>query len=203
MTSDGLPEREMAACLAAGDHPNLIGALGRLVDHPERGQGLLMRLVPATWRVLAGPPSGASCSRDVYAPSLHLQAESALRIAHGIAAAGAHLHARGLSHGDLYAHNVPWDGEAGHAVLSDFGAASALPPGPMGGALRRIEVRAWGLLLGELLDRSDMGPAAASLRALEAACTGPDVRARPSMREVVATLDPLISDRPREALSHA
>ena len=36
MTSDGLPEREMAACLAAGEHPNLTGALGRLVDHPTR-----------------------------------------------------------------------------------------------------------------------------------------------------------------------
>ena len=190
MTSDGLPEREMAACLAAGDHPNLTGALGRLVDHPERGHGLVMRLVPAHWRALAGPPSRESCSRDIYAPGLRLSAETALRIARGIAASAAHLHARGLSHGDLYAHNVLWDGVTGRAVLSDFGAASTLPPGPAGDALRRIEVRAWGLLFGEVLDRSDPGPDAA-LRALGAACTGADVEARPLMDEVVETLDAL------------
>ena len=46
MTSDGLPEREMEACLAAGGHPNLTGALGRIVDHPDGTDGLLMPLLP-------------------------------------------------------------------------------------------------------------------------------------------------------------
>ena len=192
MTSDGLPEREMAACLAAGDHPNLTGALGRLVDHPERRDGLLMRLLPPTWRVLAGPPSLATCSRDVFAPDLRFETETALRIARAIAVAVAHLHARGLSHGDLYAHNVIWDGKAGQAVLSDFGAASALPSGPLGEAFRRIEVRAWGLLLGELLDRCE--GSAAALRDLEAACTDPDPHARPPMAEVVAAIAKLGAD---------
>ncbi|MGM9458222.1 hypothetical protein, partial [Lacticaseibacillus rhamnosus] len=49
MGSDGLPEREIEACLAAGDHPALIGALGRLVSHPEGTPGLLLRLVPPHW----------------------------------------------------------------------------------------------------------------------------------------------------------
>ncbi len=72
MTSDGLPEREMAACLAAGAHPHLTGGLGRLADHPDGTQGLLMPLLPEGWRVLAGPPSLESCSRDVYEPGLRL-----------------------------------------------------------------------------------------------------------------------------------
>jgi hypothetical protein len=185
MTSDGLPEREMAACLAAGAHPNLTGALGQLVDHPRQVEGLLMPLLPAHWRVLAGPPSRASCSRDVYDPTLELDLETALRIARGIGLAATHLHDRGLLHGDLYGHNVLWDGAVGEAVLSDFGAASFLPEsGPE--AYQRLEVRAWGLLLGELLDlcREDTGQLSA-WRNLQQACTQPDAAARPLLAEAL------------------
>ncbi len=186
MTSDGLPEREMAACLAAGEHPNLTGALGRIVDHPDGAEGLLMPLLPDGWRVLAGPPSPESCSRDVYAPELRLASDVARRIARDVAAGAAHLHQRGLQHGDLYGHNVLWDGADGAAVLSDFGAAAFLPTGEE----RRwtpLDVRAFGLLLGELLDRVE-GQAPAALRALEAACVQPDTAARPSMAQVLDAL---------------
>ncbi|GJE54228.1 MULTISPECIES: leucine-rich repeat-containing protein kinase family protein [Methylobacterium] len=186
MTSDGLPEREMAACLAAGDHPNLTGGLGRLVGHPDGMEGLALRLLPSHWRVLAGPPSLSSCSRDVYDPALRLDPGVALRIAHATASAAAHLHERGLLHGDLYAHNLLWDGTAGAAVLSDFGAASMLPPGPAGEALQRIEVKAWGLLLGELLARCEAGRD--DIGTLARACTQPDPKDRPLMAEVVAAL---------------
>ena len=50
------------------------------------------------------------------------------------AEACAHLHARGILHGDLYGHNILWDGTDGAAVVSDFGAASTLPAGPAGAA---------------------------------------------------------------------
>lgn len=191
MTSDGLPEREMAACLGAGRHPNLTGALGQVVGHPDGAQGLLMPLLPETWRVLAGPPSLASCSRDVYDPALRLTPAAALRIARDVAQGAAHLHARGLLHGDLYAHNTLWDGLTGAAVLSDFGAASRLPPGPESAAWQRIETRAFGLLLGELLDRCASEPEEiARLRDLKRTCTQADVTARPLMAEVV----PIMSD---------
>ncbi|MEH0197291.1 leucine-rich repeat-containing protein kinase family protein [Caulobacter sp. CCNWLY153] len=186
MTSDGLPEREMAACLAAGEHPNLTGALGRIEGHPDGAEGLLMPLLPESWRVLAGPPSAQSCSRDVYAPDLAFPLDAARRIARDVAAGAARLHGRGLQHGDLYAHNVLWDGDTGAAVLSDFGAAAFLPAGEEG-RWTPLDVRAFGLLLGELLDRVD-GQAPAALRALEAACVQPDGAARPSMAEILAAL---------------
>lgn len=188
MTSDGLPEREMAACLAAGAHPNLTAAYGRLADHPEGVDALLMPLLPAHWRALAGPPSLASCSRDVYDPELRLDRAGALRIATGVAKAAAHLHSRGILHGDLYAHNTLWDGDAGEVVLSDFGAACALPVGDQGNAWKRIEVRAWGLLLGEVLDRCEAEPGMTKLRELERACVQGDPSARPLMDEVVGAL---------------
>lgn len=201
MTSDGLPEREMEACLAAGRHPHLTGALGRIEGHPDGEQGLLMPLIPEGWRVLAGPPSLESCSRDVYAPDLALASATALRIAAGIARAAAHLHGRSVLHGDLYAHNTLWDGIAGEAVLSDFGAASRLPCGEAGLSWQRVEIRAWGLLLGELLDRCAEEPReATALRALERVCCQADPRARPAMAEVVETLSALLSpDRHADA----
>ncbi len=186
MTSDGLPEREMEACLAAGTHPALTGALGRLEGHPDGAQGLLLRLLPLHWRVLAGPPSLASCSRDVYDPALRLDPEHVLRIAQSVAEAVAHLHGRGLLHGDVYAHNTLWDAGTGAAVLSDFGAASALPAGAGGAALGQIEVRALGILLGELLDRCDQPPT--DLRSLEQVCLRADPAQRPGPAEVAAML---------------
>ena len=186
MTSDGLPERELAASLAAGEHPNLTGALGRLTGHPDGLDGLVMTLLPDRWRPLAGPPSLESCSRDVYGPSLRISPDILRRIAAGTAAAAAHLHAHGLLHGDLYAHNVLWDGAAGDAVLSDFGAASFLPAGPDGVALRRLDVLAWGLLLGELLDRCAGAPSA--WRLLQRQCVDPEPAARPSLAEALDLL---------------
>ena len=189
MTSDGLPEREMAACLTAGEHPHLTGALAQLVGHPEGTQGLLMPLLPAHWRILAGPPSPESCSRDVYDPALRLDLDVALRIARGIAAGTAHLHDKGLTHGDLYAHNILWDGATGQAVLSDFGAASRLPAGADGG-WRRLEVRAWGLLLGELLERCGLQASPPdTLWALQAACVQADVAARPTLAAILDVLE--------------
>jgi hypothetical protein len=188
MTSDGLPEREMAACLAAGGHRHLIGARARLVDHPEQRQGLLMPLVPSHWRVLAGPPSLQSCSRDVYDPTLRLDVASALRLARGVAQAAGHLHGRGLLHGDLYGHNILWDGLAGEAVLTDFGAASFLPE-QGAQAYQKLDVRAWGLLLGELLDLCDEAASRLAVwRDLEEACTQPDPAARPMLDEALEVL---------------
>lgn len=200
MTSDGLPEREMAATLAAGTHPHLIGALGRLTDHPERLQGLLMPLLPQHWRVLAGPPSLESCSRDVYDAALRLDLPVALRIARGVGAAALHLHRCGMLHGDLYGHNVLWDGTSGEAVLSDFGAASFLPGdtstatsgGPVGlspAALKRTEVRAWGVLLGELLDLT--AQASPALRTLQQRCIDEDLALRPTLPEALEALEAL------------
>jgi hypothetical protein len=187
MTSDGLPEREMAACLAAGEHPNLTGALAQLIDHPDQAQGLLMPLLPADWRVLAGPPSLESCSRDVYEPDLRLTLDVALRIARDIGTGAAHLHAKGLSHGDLYAHNTLWDGTTGRAVLSDLGGASFLPKGS-DAPLARLDVLAWGLLLGELLERcGDKAPE--TMRDLERACLHPTPSERPRLLEALAAID--------------
>jgi hypothetical protein len=155
----------MAACIAADVHAHVIGVEGRIVGHPQDAQGLVLGLIPPRYRSLAGPPSLASCTRDVYAPELRFTATQAAAIARGTGEALAHLHAQGLMHGDFYAHNILVDDEA-HALLGDFGAASFLPEGDAARveALRRIDRRALGVLVDELAQRCDEPAVLAGLR---------------------------------------
>jgi hypothetical protein len=198
MTSDGTPRSERAACIAAGDHPGLIGALAT-VEADAAGAGLALRLIDPAFGVLAGPPSLASCTRDVYAADLRLAPTQALGIARDIASAAAHLHARGLLHGDLYAHNILWRRDApdaglasagGIARLGDFGAASFVADATDAAALERIEVRAFGCLLEELVERcdGDDGPAWTALRDLQARCLYDDPQERPCFASIDAVL---------------
>ncbi len=153
VTSDGLPSDEMAACVAAGIHDHLIGVLGRVMDHPEQRLGLVLPLLDGAFEILGNPPSFESCTRDTFASDRTFEPELILRVATGIASAAAHLHDRGILHGDLYAHNILVN-QSGDAVLSDFGAASFYPVGsPNGKCLEALEVRAFGCLLEDLLDR--------------------------------------------------
>lgn len=192
MTSDGSPLHEMNACITAGLHPNLIRIEGRIHGHPDGQQGLVMQLIDPSFANLAGLPSLASCSRDVYADDRRFSAQVALRIAMGIASAAEHLHQQGITHGDLYGHNILLN-DQGDCLLGDFGAASfhATTDSVETRALQRIEVRAFGVLLGELLARIESGLSDERrevLEALEQRCCQPDVLARPGFSEVIEVL---------------
>lgn len=193
VTSDGWPMTELAVSLGAGRHPGLIPVRGRLEGHPDGTRGLVMERVPAAYRTLAGPPSFESCTRDVYPPDLRLPASAALRIAADVASALAHLHSQCLVHGDLYAHNLLWRPDAlpGQAsgLLGDFGAASFAPPGPLGDAVRRMDVRAFGVLLAELCAHAAAdadGPLEGDARALADDCMNEEPAARPAAAELAA-----------------
>ncbi|CAG9258998.1 protein kinase [Paraburkholderia caribensis] len=194
ITSDGLPELEMAACLQAGQHPNLIPVLGKIAGHPLDEHGLVMKLIHPAFGNLAGPPSLASCTRDVYADDVRFDKAVALHIASGIASAAQHLHRRGIMHGDLYAHNILHDG-AGHVLLGDFGAASChdIDDRALAPSLERIEVRAFGCLLEELAQRlaGEADDLAAGFAGLIEDCFHERVEMRPSFDEIVERLSAL------------
>jgi hypothetical protein len=198
VTSDGLPEHELAACQAAGQHPALCTPSAELDGHPEGARGMLLPLLPPELVNLAGPPSFDSCTRDVYAPGFTMPAGAALRLARTMAGALAHLHQRGVMHGDFYAHNILWNPASGDAMLSDLGGATLLPDDQP--ALRRallaLDVRAFGCLLEELVAHAQGAGATASpaldrLAGLAAACLHTDPAARPGLGEIADTLDNL------------
>ncbi|MDP8566767.1 leucine-rich repeat-containing protein kinase family protein [Methylophilus aquaticus] len=155
LTSDGLPRCEMHANLLAGEHPNLIGIKGIIHNHPQGASGLVMPLLDADLKVLANPPSFESCSRDVYANDFSLTPEQAGFIFNGITQAAEHLHANGLMHGDLYAHNILWG--ADKVALSDLGGASFLPlDNPeLTRKILKLEARALAVLAKELKKYSE------------------------------------------------
>src|SRR5471032_402216 len=153
VTSDGLPRCEMMACVGSGEHPNLIPVLGEVCDHPEGAKGCVMPLIDPGFGNLAGPRSLDSCTRDTYPDGKRFSPAELFGIAGGIASAARHLHERGIMHGDLYGHNILHCGQ-GRSLLGDFGAASLFAPGAQHAAgLQRLEVRAYGLLLDELMAR--------------------------------------------------
>ena len=174
-TSDGLPEDEMKAAQAAGDHPCSFRVLAKVAGAPDGQAGLVFPLIPPEYTVLGGPPSFDSVTRDTFPAGTRFTPRFVLRTLRGVAAVCTHLHARGISHGDLYAHNILVNAE-GDPLLSDFGAATfypaARPPGgadegssssggagqgetPAAAAMRvameGYEVRAFGCLVEDLL----------------------------------------------------
>ncbi|WP_151089447.1 leucine-rich repeat-containing protein kinase family protein [Hymenobacter baengnokdamensis] len=190
VTSDGLPHSEMSACISAGTHANLVEVEGKIDQHPTGVEGLVLGLIGPEFSNLAGPPSLATCTRDIYSENSIFTPEVIVWLAHGVASAAAHLHERGIVHGDLYAHNILAT-PAGDALLSDFGAASFFDPAaPEATALQRLEVRAFGCLLEELLARC---PAAIvgnmpQLLALQQHCMQPVAASWPLFADIVRLL---------------
>ena len=90
-----------------------------------------------------------------------------------------------MLHGDLYAHNVHWDGMHGEAVLGDLGAACRCP---VGSGFERLDVLAWGILAGELIERGPPSETNERLVRLRDAATDRTVGARPRFAEIVGEM---------------
>jgi serine/threonine protein kinase len=162
--------------------------------------------------LLGRTPSFETVTRDTFVrggPPLALL--DALGIARGVAAALAHMHAAGVIHGDVYAHNTlvcRTDSSGGATAvlpkLGDLGAAWAAPPSLLAAAVR-LETRAFGCFLEDLLglccggepaDEAkveagpvmDRGGLHAQLERLAAACLSEEVDARPTVAEAADVL---------------
>ena len=148
VTSDGYAKDEMNACMAAGEHPNLIKVLARL-EH--KYLGLVLEFINPSFKNLGNPPNFNTCSRDTYEDGFSLKCEEILKIAKAVASAAEHLHSKGIMHGDLYAHNILVDSSY-ETYLGDFGAATFYDNNT---AFQKLEVLAFGNLLDDLLVHSE------------------------------------------------
>jgi hypothetical protein len=197
VTSDGLPENEMNACIAAGTHPNLVQVLGKIKNHPEQRQGLLLELIPPVYTNLGGPPDFKTCTRDTFPDDLTFSFNEILSIVKGIASAVYQLHSKGIMHGDLYAHNILINkkGENDlHPIFGDFGAATFYDQtSPDARFIERMEVRAFGCLLEDLLDRvkkeDPNGSNYQLLNQLKNLCLDQDTSQRPGFKNILTTLE--------------
>ncbi|PXF28888.1 protein kinase [Pokkaliibacter plantistimulans] len=121
VTSDGYPLDELEACLSIGQHPNMVTPLARVTG--ELQEALVMELIPADYLNLGQPPSLASCTRDVFTAGQSFDIATISGFVEQMESVVAHLRQCGISHGDLYAHNVLVN-PAGHLLFGDLGAAS-------------------------------------------------------------------------------
>jgi len=188
ITSDGMPEDEMAISIAVGEHENLVDVVGKLTGHPENKEGLLLSLIADDYVNLAGPPSLSSCTRDTYAEGQTFSMAHLLRITTAIASVSAHIHKKGIMHGDLYGHNILINPQA-NCILGDFGAATQYTSmnHQMHQGLEQLEVRAFGCLLEELTERlstAENPHVLCQLKELTASCLHESVKKRPFFKEI-------------------
>lgn len=182
VTSDGYAKDEMNACMSVGEHENLIKVLAKIEG--DKHLGLLLEYIPTTFENLGYPPSFDTCTRDTYEDDKKFSVEAIYKIAKAIASAAAHLHDKGLMHGDLYAHNILINDE-NRCYLGDFGAASFYDKQIR--EYEKIEVRAFGCLLDDMLVRCSekYTEAYIHLDLLREKCMREDVETRPLFEEMV------------------
>ena len=127
----------LQATESVGEHPNFIPVLGRIANAPNNQLGLVLPLLdttPGSYEILGNPPSFDTCTRDTFPEECKFSFETIFKVLLGMSAACMHLHTaqtvggtsfrRAITHGDLYAHNILVHQLTGHALLTDFGAAS-------------------------------------------------------------------------------
>lgn len=192
VTSDGLPEDEMAFSIAAGNHENLVKVLGKIKGHPSKKNGLILKLITSDFENLGNPPSLITCTRDTFEKGTQFTFAEAHTIANGIASVGAQLHSKGINHGDLYAHNIMINKQT-KVILGDFGAASAyVVDSDVSHLIERVEVRAFGCLMEDmtrLAANSGWSPIQEKRwNELLAACFNAEVKTRPCFRQIVDEL---------------
>ncbi|MFA6188816.1 MAG: leucine-rich repeat-containing protein kinase family protein [Sulfuricurvum sp.] len=181
ITSDGYAHDEMNACMSVGEHPHLIKVLAK-IQGDER-LGLLLEYIPSVYQNLGLPPDFETCTRDTFHEERVFSLETIQAVAKAIISAAAHLHARGLMHGDLYAHNILINDDD-HCYLGDFGAASFYEPHQK--EFEKIEVRAFGCLLEDMLSLCPLkeGKGYERLEDLRKQCMNEKVKERPLFSEM-------------------
>ncbi len=150
VTSDGYAKDEMNAYMSTGKHEHLIPVISKIEE--EDRLGLVLELIPPSFKNLGCPPDFDTCTRDTFDEGTKFSLQTIVEIAKAIISSSSHLHSRGLMHGDLYAHNILVD-EKSRTYLGDFGAASFYDV--TNKDYEKVEVRAFGCLLEDMLNLCD------------------------------------------------
>jgi serine/threonine protein kinase len=127
--------------------------LGKISNHPQQKEGLVFELIPIEYKNLGKPPSFETCTRDTFEAGTVFTITDLIEIALHSVSVLEHLHNKGIMHGDFYAHNLMIDQDA-NTLLGDFGAATLYARTAPNALLHeKLDVRAYGCLLDDLLER--------------------------------------------------
>jgi Protein kinase domain len=188
LSTDGSVDDEVRASTIAGESEHLISAMALIANAPGGQLAVALPLIPSSFSQLALPPDFNTLTRDVYPAAQRFEPTVILKTLGDIAIALNHLHAKGVMHGDMYAHNILTD-SGGAAYLGDFGGASVYQPG-QDAWRERIDSYAFGILMSELLARcGNPGDAQLGrLHELQKRCTQLVTTERPLFSEIVEWL---------------
>ena len=194
MTSDGSPLDELYHYAKVGNHPNLVSLKGEIINFETKKKAVLFDLIPNTYSNLGNPPSLISCSRDVMSIPHNFSFSEVLRLLKSIASVSCLMHEKGVLHGDLYAHNILVQKD-GSCFLGDFGAACSYDKLLEDDRLEKIEVRAFGILIDDVLQVSSLDDEEKELLDnLKTDCLNRTLERRPNFKEVLQLLHRIEKD---------
>ena len=152
MTSDGLATNEIYILSTINPHDNLINIIGLLYEQDKTNiQGMIMPLFN-DYKQLGNPPSFKTITRDVYENNIELSKnnDNNNNLINQIDCAINYLHQNNIIHGDLYAHNIIYNKQNNHPVLTDFGASFIISDKILLDEFIKIEKRALNILKNEI-----------------------------------------------------
>jgi len=194
VTSDGKAEDELSIYNAVGTDSTkhrVVGAIALLNDKEKKG--VVMEPIPSSMIDLADPPTISEITADRWDKwnAEMFKSDFVRNALQDAVTALLFLHDFGISHGDFYAHNVKVDPITGRLYLLDFGASFL--KGSFNVQAERIEVRAFGILVGELMDLLDPSEKelAKKLEVLRDTCIDKNVGTRPLFKEIKSMIENL------------
>jgi len=199
VTSDGRPEDELKSYGALDENAmkeRMVGALALFHDDVKDESGIIMKILPEGVVDLAQPPTIVEVTADRWDEDEKFSMSFIVSVLKDIAHALYYLHYNvGIVHGDVYAHNIKVDKRTGRAYLLDLGASYA-PDETFRKKAEMLEVRAFGVLIGDMLgqydeddnSKKDVQNKKETLSLLRDKCYSKDVFSRPLFEEIVSTL---------------
>ncbi len=148
LSTDGTVADEIAAMCAARNVEGAVVAQG--VTRIDGQAAVIMPLISVAYSQLAAPPDLCVYTRDRYSQTRTFTTDEATSLINTVQQTVQALHASGITHGDIYAHNLLYRAD-GDVVLNDFGAASLFTGEDAG--RRAIDMHACELLEQEIRAR--------------------------------------------------
>ena len=143
--------------------------------------GIIMKEFPQGYEELGLRPNFETVTRDAYPEDRTFSIPVIYKILESVSGQLSRAHKEGITHGDVYAHNIMANLSTGAATLSDFGAAGRFTREDS--QRTKLEVRAFGILVDELLQRTtDEIPT--RLEAFKNHCLNPSVKDRATMSHI-------------------